>query len=465
MRKFYLCFFELFICLAACNVAIAQKNADTPSTYEKIVPGAEYKASGLKRWLWGDNYREEWTMPATVKVLKLYSNTTGYTILKPGNINQNLNLHVKNAAGKEYLIRSVNKTLGKNLPELFHKTFIEQRLSDGGSASNPYAAAPVPVLAKAAGIYSANTSYRYVPVQPALGNYNNVFGNHFLVFEEIAPGNFKNYITTSTLLDTLNYDPNISIDEKALVKARLFDMFLNDWNRPEQNWLWGKTTNGDKTIYIPLPVNRDQAFSDYDGFLFGASIGAGGLNYFQDFKNDIPNVNFINQKEKDLDRRLLNQVSLEDWQNAARELNTSLTDTIIQEAIKQFPPEIYASIGASMISTLKDRRNHIMEWADKYYRFISKEVHVTGTSGNNNFNIERLNNDEVLVQVFNAGINTPYYSRTFKPSETKAIRLFGLNGDDIYQISGKGSNSISIAISDGITSRHSSTFQFARCRF
>ncbi len=297
-----------FLCITTCNLAYTQTNSNDTLYFRKIIPEPEYKASGFKRWLWGNNYRQEWIMPASVKVLWLDSANSHFKIISSNTINRPINLHIQNSEGKEFLIRPVNQTLGKNLPDLFHKTFIERRLTDAGSASNPYAGSPVPVLAKAANIYSANISYRYLPAQPALDSNKHVFANDVYVFEEIIPGNFKSHITTTKLLDTLKSNTSISIDEDALIKARLFDMFLNDWNRPERNWLWGEIIKDNKTMYEPLPVNRDQALSDYDGLLFGAGIGAGGLNYFQKFKNDIPSVKFINQREKDFGlARLLNQ--------------------------------------------------------------------------------------------------------------------------------------------------------------
>lgn len=451
MRRLILFFLYLLFLLTYSTFLFSQTNQiDSLTEFTKVIPGKEYKASSFKRLFWGNNYRDEWTMPATVKVLRIDSAKTQFEELSSGNDNQTSSFHIKSAEGKEYLIRPVDKRLGKKLPEIFHGTFIDKRLKDGGSASNPYAGAPVPTLAAAAKIYSSNTAYRYVPAQPTPGKYNETYGNKFFVFEELVPGNFQSYVTTTTLLTTLNSNPYISVDEQALIKARLFDMFLNDWNRPEENWLWGETISGNNTTYVPLPVNRDQALSNYDGLFFGAGIGAGNLNYFQKFKNDIPSAKFINQREKDLDRRLLNQAGLEAWQNAAKDLQQSLTDTAIEEAVKHFPPEIYTKIGAEITVKLKERRKHIIRWANEYYHFLSKEVQVTGSEGDDYFDVQRISNNEVRVQVYRLHNNLPFYLRTFKSSETKEVRLFGLNGNDIYRISGKGKNSISIKISDGI---------------
>ncbi len=138
------------------------------------------------------------------------------------------------------------------------------------------------------------------------------------------------------------------------------------------------------------------------------------------------------------------------WQKAAKELQQSLTDATIEEAVKNFPPEIYAKIGNTIATTLKQRRKYILKWANEYYHFISEETEITGSEGNNLFDVQRINNKEVSVKVFNTTNNTLFYSRIFKSAETKEIRLFGLKGNDTYRISGNGKNSIGIRISDGI---------------
>ncbi len=66
---------------------------------------------------------------------------------------QTKSLHVKTAKGKEYALRSVNKTLGKVLPEILHHTFLEDIVNDEVSMSHPYGAVTVPAMAQAAGIY------------------------------------------------------------------------------------------------------------------------------------------------------------------------------------------------------------------------------------------------------------------------------------------------------------------------
>ncbi|MBV9962015.1 MAG: BamA/TamA family outer membrane protein [Parafilimonas sp.] len=443
--------------------ANAQKTDSDSSGYKTVIAGAEYKASGWHKWLWGSNYRNVWTAPVTVR--KLYMDTAmgGLTPVEEGGGNQTKTLHLTDNRGKEYSIRSVDKTLGKVLPPPFRKTFVEYKVNDEVSMSNPYGAAIVPYLAQNAGIYHTNPSYVYVPNQKALGKYDHNYGNEFYLFEQKvsgnwkesdALGNFTNYIETEEVLDTLNHCNTCFIDEKTFIRTRLFDMFINDWDRHEKQWSWGIKKDGSFTIIVPVPKDRDQAFSKHNGWLLNFGMKAGGLNYMQTFDDNLKNVKTFNYEQRNIDRRLLNEATLNDWLDAAKKLQRSLTDDVIEKSVQNLPKEIYPLVGKDIIEKLKARRNHLSEWATEYYNFISEEVQVPGTDKNEEFDIDRINNNEIQVQVFslnevNQKSNTPFYSRTFLFAETKEIRLFGLSGNDKYVISGNADNNIKVKIIGG----------------
>jgi hypothetical protein len=57
------------------------------------------------------------------------------------------------------------------------------------------------------------------------------------------------------------------MDEKELLKARLFDMIINDFDRHEDNWNWAKFEKDSVTLYKAFAKDRDQALSKVDGLL------------------------------------------------------------------------------------------------------------------------------------------------------------------------------------------------------
>jgi hypothetical protein len=442
----------------------AQQASIATNTDTTIVAGPEYKASSFYQWLWGSNYRKEWTTPVRVPVVSLDTLKGGLIPFKAGGGHQTTSLHAKTKEEKEYALRSVNKNLGAVLPQKFHGTFAENIVNDKVSMSHPYGAAGVPLMAEAANIYHTYPKYVYLPNQPALDTFNKRFGNKLYLFEQRldgewkdAPnlGSFDKYISTDKVREKLFDDNDNRVDQYAFIKARLFDMFINDWDRHEDQWRWGTVEEkNDVKIFKPVPQDRDQAFFKFNGVLLKFLIGASGQKYFQSFANTIPNVKWFNYEERDLDRLFANQMTLADWQNAATELQQSLTDSVIEQSIHQLPPEIYPISGPEIISKLKARRQNLPELATTYYRFIAREVDVVGSKKKERFEIKKLNENETSLNLYKIDKEgnekkEPFYSRVFNADETKEIRVYGLSGKDVYDVSGDANNTIKIRIIGG----------------
>lgn len=154
-------------------------------------------------------------------------------------------------------MRSVNKSLKIIVPEIFHGTFIEDIANDEISMSHPYAALSVPVMADAAGIYHTNPKYIYVPWQPALDTFNKVYANTLYLLEERpdgdwrdAPnfGNFKKFYNSDEVREKLYEGNDRQVDQVAFAKARVFDMFIGDWDRHMDQWKWGEIKKDKKII-------------------------------------------------------------------------------------------------------------------------------------------------------------------------------------------------------------------------
>ena len=107
------------------------------------------------------------------------------------------------------------------------------------------------------------------------------------------------------------------------------------------------------------------------------------------------------------------------------------------------PPEIFSIRGNTIIEKLKQRRDHLNVTAKEYYLFLSKEVEIVGTEANDYFQVARNDNNTTTINLYKINKqrekkDTAYYSRVFNNDETKEIRLFGLAGNDIYNVEGNG---------------------------
>ena len=131
--------------------------------FRTVIAGIEYKKGPLHRFLWGSHYRKEWTTPVRIPVINLDTVKGGLKATEQGGGRQTKTLRLKNAKGKEYVLRSVNKDYRGALPEIAHGTFIEHLAKDQVSTAHPFAAITIPYMIEAAAIYHTNPIIVFVP--------------------------------------------------------------------------------------------------------------------------------------------------------------------------------------------------------------------------------------------------------------------------------------------------------------
>ena len=416
--------------------------------FQNVVPGKQYTRSNLHQFLWGRHYRKEWATPARFPVFYLDSVAGGLKPYQAGGGSQSNTLRLRNAQGREYVLRSVNKSYDKVLPDIYRNTFVEKLLTDQVSAVHPYAALSVPTMAEAAGIYHTKPVIVYLPKQPALDSFNERFGDGLFLFEQRPDenwedaenfGNSKNIIGTERLLELLDESSDHQVDQQAFIKARLFDMLIGDWGRHEDQWRWASSEEGGKTIYKPIPRDRDQLYTKFDGLLMNMALSGAGMGHIQSFDKRIDDITSYNYPARYLDRRFANATTKEQWTEAARALQQSVTDAVIEKAVRALPQETFSISGEQIISSLKGRRAKLVDYATEYYEFLAEEVEVTGTNKKDLFEI--IHGDDGLQLRLYAHHNgvaekQAYYSRRFDKKETEELRLYGLAGADVFTVAG-----------------------------
>ncbi|MBC7874690.1 MAG: BamA/TamA family outer membrane protein, partial [Ferruginibacter sp.] len=428
-----------------------------------VVAGKQYNKNSFQQWLWGKHYRKDWVTPVTVRTIDLDTVNGGLTAYEKGGGRQSKTLRLRNAAGKEYVLRSNDKSFGKALPEKYRGTFIEDIIDGQVSIAQPYSAITIPGMAAAAGIYHTNPQIVYVPSQKALGEFDKDFGNDLYLFEqrpdenwEEAPnfGNSKKIVSTEKMLENIFSDNDNRADQAGFVRARLFDMFIGDWGRHEDQWRWATIEEGDKKFYKPIPRDRDQVYTKFDGALLSIGISAAGAGHLETFGKDIKNVATYNYPARNLDRQIANEPSKEQWITIAKDLQQSLTDKVIEESVKQLPPEVFPLSGNEIIRKLKSRRDKLVEFATDYYSFLAREVDIVGTHDSEFFEIRSVSPAETEISIYDINKEgqpkkNPFYSRKFLSTETNEIRIYGLTGNDQYAINTGAANRIKIRIIGG----------------
>lgn len=400
-----------------------------------------FKINGSKKFWMGANYRQEWKTPVKAPVIHIGSEYGGLTPVKRGGGKQTRSLRLEDGSGRQYTLRSIQKFItSKTLPGDLQSEAAADLVADGVSASYPYSALSVGTLADAAGIPHNNAKLVYIPDDPKLGEYRADFANMLALYEQRLPDSVNKGFDTNEVADKLKDDNDNDVDQHALLKVRILDMFIMDFDRHEDQWIWGAWDNGKGKTFFPVAKDRDQAFYINQGLLPGVVKWPWLVPQLEGLKPKMKNVNRFNFAARNVDRFFLNQLNEADWKQATENFLTKMTDAVIEKALDQQPPEI-RSVSADKIKTiLKERRKNLLAETMQYYRFLAQIVDITGSDKKELVDITRNSDGAVLVQVYKitkeGQQSTKMYERKFDPGETKELRLYSFGGDDKFIIHG-----------------------------
>ncbi len=419
--------------------------------------------SSPRVWKWmGKNYRDVWAQPVKTAVFDIQKEHGGLKIIKRGGGQQTHSIRLEDFEGHQYNLRSLEKYVKGALPANVSNTFAVDVVQDNISASNPYAALAVARLADAAGVMHTNPGIVYIPRDYRLGEYTEDLTGHLFLYEERPAGNWsgtrsfgysKNIVGTDDVIENTQDSPCYQVDQQAVLKARIFDTFINDWDRHDDQWRWASFMNDQETIYRPIPRDRDQAFYVNEGIIPKIAARKWLMPKIQGFAPLTPNMDGLAFNARYFDRAFLTEPGWSQWKSTVDSLKSRLTDAQIANAMLAFPKEIQPLCADRIASILKKRRDNLEIMAREHYLSLAKNVNVTGTNENDIFEVIRKNNLQTDVSIYEdsdkKNKKQPYYHRTFSSDETKEIRLYGLKGDDYYKLEGNVSNGILVRIIGG----------------
>ncbi|MCY7423075.1 MAG: hypothetical protein LH478_15190, partial [Chitinophagaceae bacterium] len=436
---FYPGFFYTIACILFTSISFSQSNPGTKSITIAISPN--YDSVGkFHRFLFGEGYRKLWAAPVPIKIFDLKKEKGGLTILQKGGGLQTKSLRLKDASGKEYVLRSIQKYPERGLPEKLRKTVARDILQDQVITSHPYAALTVPPLAEALGIAHSSPQIVYVPDDPALGEYRQEFANSVLLFEEREPVGLNETDNTEKVQRKVEDDNDFTIDQQQVLRARLLDLVLGDWDRHEDQWRWEIQKTGDKTTYAPIPRDRDKAYYTTTGF-FPWMLSHQWLKAnLQNYEKEIAAIDVYNYNNRYFDRYFLNKLTEEDWKKEIANVKSKLTDSLITAAVHLLPDTIYALSGDRIIEILKGRRDNLNKQALKYYSFLAKFPDVPATTKDEQITVDFKTNSNVEVVIRNikkdSTLGKTLFQRTFTPQTTNEVRLYGMDGKDKWVVKG-----------------------------
>lgn len=442
-----------------------------PSTKKtSVYTPAMIDKNTIHNLIFGSHYRKIYGTFIDSKIAALDTLYGGLTPQRAGGGHQTKSLRLTNPDGKEYVMRAVKKSVGRFLQNVafknqyienkFKNTYAESLLFDFYTTAHPYAPLAVGNLAHEIGVLHTNPHLYYIPKQETLGAFNTDFGNELYLVEERPSesqkdlntfGSPDDIISTTDLLENLHKDEKYSVDENEYIKARLFDMLIGDWDRHSDQWRWAEYNKKGQVIYRPIPRDRDQAFSKFDGALFSLLMTTPTLRHMQTFKSDIKNIKWLNREPYPLDLAFLRKSTEKDWVAQAEYIQEQLSDEAIDHAFDNLPAEAQDATIARIKQNLKLRKEKLVKFASKYNRVLQKTVLIVGTHKDDKFIINRVAKSKIDVSVYRIKKEGDelMYSKSFTDSKTKNIWVYGLDDDDEFEVTGNKKSSINIRLIGG----------------
>lgn len=444
-------------CCLSSAFSYADNTTDKVTTEQQavtIIAHQDYGSSQFHQWLFGSDYRDLWTSPIEIIPLDLQTFADGLTPVKQVGQLQTLGLALKGNNGKAYTFRSVEKDPTKVLPAEFSDTIVADIIDDMVSADLPAASLVAAELIKAVGLLSSQPILTIMPDDPALGEFRETFAGVLGTLEEFptnATFSSKKIISSEQLIPLLEIRPNQLIDSKSYLKVRLMDILLGDWDRHIGQLRWVQFD--DIELWQPLPEDRDHAFSRYDGLLM--SIWRDREPRFLEFGPDYSPLEGSAWRGRQLDRRLLSGLEFSVWHEVAVDIQTTLSNSAIEQAIAKLPPQ-WAEIKKDFLfKALVSRREKLLEHAKEFYLFLAAEVDIYTSNQGELILITPRDDQSLSISIIPQneasstcnsieGKLTPRYQRQFNSSETQSIRVYSAANDDRVKVTNSNNTAIKI---------------------
>ncbi|WP_156109417.1 hypothetical protein [Hymenobacter sp. APR13] len=444
---------------------VAEMKPDAPfQATQTLAAGKQYAGSGASKFFLGEGYRTSWTQPVQVRTLDLASEKGGLRVFGRGGGRQTTSLKLSAADSSEYVFRSVDKDVTKILPPELRNSVAADVLRGITPTAHPYSALVITSLLDKTDILHARPRLFVLPDNNQLGPYRQEYAGLLGTLED-RPGDPKPNLPgfggaddvrrSFSFFRQLYKDHDNRIDAQAFAQARAFDMLVADFGKHEDNWKWAGFKQGKTTVYKPIPRDRDQSFTLWNGLLTYLANREWAVGSIEDFQGEFHDLKSLNWPARDLDRFLLQSLTRQQWQQVGQYMQASITPAAIDEATAQLPQELMPLSGNDLNRKLKQRIQELPQVLDDYYLMLAKRVDVVGSNKAEVFQVERQADGNLRVRMFDKGKDgdvpdgEPLFDRTFSPKETQEVSLYGLDGKDVFTVTGTAKNSVLLRIIGG----------------
>lgn len=421
----------LFLLIVASGVQAQSNVTFKDSIYVKVYPKYD-SVSNAHRKFFGENYRREYALDTKLPIIRISQFNGGLKTVQQGGGNQTKSVRLSDGAGKEWVLRKVEKYPEILLPEEFRETFFKDLIKDNMSSQHPFSALVVPTLARAAGLPHTDPVIGWVAADENLGPFNRDFANTVCLLEEREPvGKSDN---TEKAFKKISENNNYSIDSRMYLKLKCLDVLIGDWDRHVDQWRWKLEKDGKDNTYYPVPKDRDQVFFRSDGKVQRFTQSSWFLPMMQGYERDIKDINWFMWEGREINSRIFSEMDEQQWDETVSDFCSKMTDEVLDRSVAFLPEPGYSIRGSEILEQLKRRRDKLPDMMKTYYHFFNRIIDIELSDKEEIVHISDGPSHGLNIEVYKIKSDgrrgEQIYKREIRPDVTKEVRIYLHSGAD-----------------------------------
>ena len=445
-----LCTLHLALRTASLASPLPHDTLSTPPAHVSFIPDTSVAAGALHRFLFGDLWRDIWTLPASAPVYDPATVAGGLIRLDPRPDDPEGIVRYGMTGSEITFTPLLGSAAGRFNPE-FRELFTNDALRDLGAMMQPYAPPMVARLLEAAGV--ENVRPELVVLAGRIGKeYPPEASSH-------TPGYLAQWPTEDPLIDSftllrrLERESAERVDIAGYLKVRLVAMVTGDWGENFEELRWARRQHDGMTLWFPVPACGLHAFGRLDGLIPWSSTLF--LPRVDPWGEDAPSVSRLMWAGRHLDRWLLSPLGKRDWDSVTAVTESQLTDSVIDLSVRTLPTSVREQTGSLFTAGLRSRRDMLFGVASSYYRALAQTVDIHGTDAAELIVVTRIDDEHVHVRmtgrddVHGSRKGVAHCDRVFTSEDTDEIRLYLKRGDDKVLLRGTVASSIPVRVIGG----------------
>lgn len=389
----------------------------------------------------GNSHYGEWTTPVDVSVFQPADFDGGIRRIEKSGAENSVILRMETENDNIYHFDPIERFPRKGISPELQNTFLEMGIREQSRANHPYGELITSAMEQSLNVITGQPSLYYLPFGPYLGQYVKEFGGSLVAVRRIRTRSHaqssqaqSQEMSSRGMIRLTEMNKPVYVARDEYLKIRLLDILTGNWDRNADDWIWYEIESDSGSTVQPVSKRREILFPEYEGivpWLMSRSWSTGNIASFTD---SIRDITAYMQRSAYLDQRILGEMNWSAWEKVIEQMELELNPSTIDRAVKNLPSEVYSLSGEEIEYNLNTRIRQLPDIGRRYYQRLNRAISVTGSVGNDVFTVEQVNHETVEVRVVYGGNEETFYLRRIILGETRELRLYGLAGDDLFQI-------------------------------